>query len=266
MNDKTVLNDSKLREFLDFAVESAQLAGQLTLGYFQCGTQHDLKADQSPVTIADRNSELLLRERIETAYPEHGILGEEHDSKEVAGPARWILDPIDGTHSFINGVPLYSVLVGLEWEGRMVVGVIHLPALHETIFAAEGLGCWWDGKRARVSDASDLSQARLVYTSMDLYRKNNRGDAFDRLANACASDRGFCDAYAHALIATGRADVCAEPIMSIWDVAALYPCITEAGGKLTDWQGVDTHKTPEALVTNGKLHEAALALISNSNV
>lgn len=261
MNDNFVLNDSKMREFLDFAVEAAQLAGALTLGYYQAGTPHELKADRSPVTIADKNAELLLRERIENAYPEHGILGEEHDSKIVDGPARWILDPIDGTHSFINGVPLYSNLVGLEWEGRMVVGVINFPALRETVFAAEGLGCWWNGRRARVSEVSEMSDARMVYTSKKLYEQYDRGHVFDRLVKVCGSDRGFCDAYSHALIATGRADIAAEPIMSIWDVAALYPCITEAGGKLTDWKGVDTHKQPDVLATNGRLHEATLSLL-----
>lgn len=256
------MNDATLREYLDFAVEAAHLAGALTLGYFRAGTPHELKADQSPVTVADRSAELLLRERIEQAYPEHGILGEEHPEKQVTGPARWILDPIDGTYSFINGVPLYSVLIGLEWERRMVVGVMHFPALRETIFAAEGLGCWWDGKRARVSDTSDIADACLVVTCTKGFAEQNREDAYLQVRSACLTDRGWSDAYAYAAVVTGRAEVVLDPVMSIWDNAAIYPCIHEAGGKMTDWSGETDHAAPEAIASNGRLHETVLDLIS----
>ncbi|MBN2446434.1 MAG: histidinol-phosphatase [Phycisphaerae bacterium] len=252
------MDAKQLRDALDFAVESAQLAGAVTLGYFNTGTPHELKADNSPVTIADRKAEQLLRARIERAYPTHGVLGEEFGETTGREAARWILDPIDGTFSFICGVPLYSVLVGLEWQGEMVVGVIHLPALRETIYAARGLGCWWDGRRARVSDVNDLSQARVLVTSTKLVKDRGRLDAYERLRDKCLTDRGWSDAYMYALVATGRADIAIDPIMGLWDNAALLPVITEAGGKFTDWSGKPTHLTPEAVATNGHLHEAVL--------
>lgn len=252
------MDPRELQNILEFAVESAQLAGRLTLGYFNAGTPAELKADNTPVTMADRGAEELLRERIAAAFPTHGILGEEFGELPGHSPARWILDPIDGTQSFISGVPLYSVLVGLEWAGEMVVGVIHLPALDETVYAARGLGCWWNRRPARVSDVTDLARARLVVTSTKLMAAHGRAAAFERLRSACYTDRGWSDAYGYALLATGRTEVVLDPVMSIWDNAALLPIVTEAGGTFTDWTGQTTHRAGEALATNGHLYDAVL--------
>jgi histidinol phosphatase-like enzyme (inositol monophosphatase family) len=255
------MDELQLREVLDFAVEAAQLAGAHTLGYYNTDTPVERKADHSPVTAADRGAEELLRRRIEAAYPTHGIVGEEHGTKTGTAAARWILDPIDGTYSFICGVPLYAVLVGLEWEGEMAVGVIHMPALAETVYAARGLGCWWNGRRARVSAVDDLAQARLVYGGAKFLQQSRRGAELQRLLDACHKDRGWCDAYGYALVATGRAEISLDPVMNVWDTAALLPVITEAGGRLTDWDGTVTHTAPEALATNGRLHDQVLATI-----
>jgi myo-inositol-1(or 4)-monophosphatase len=147
------------RSYLDFAVETAYLAGRLTLGYFQTGVQADFKADDSPVTIADRKAEELIRARIEKHYPRHAIVGEEYGADENEDAShRWFIDPIDGTKSFLRGVPLYAVLIGLEIEGCVEVGVACFPALGELIAAASGQGCWWNGRRARVSEISSLEQ------------------------------------------------------------------------------------------------------------
>jgi histidinol phosphatase-like enzyme (inositol monophosphatase family) len=199
-----------------------------------------------------------LRERIERAFPTHGILGEEHGEKIGSEAGRWILDPIDGTFSFICGVPLYAVLVAFEWEGSAVAGVVHMPALAEMLSAARGLGCTWNGNPAHVSETRNLSDARLVYASAKWAAQNGRGEEFSRLLAASGVDRGWCDAYGYALVATGRADIALDPVMALWDTAALFPVVTEAGGTLTDWRGVRTHKAPEALATNGHLLEPAL--------
>ncbi len=257
------MDERQLREMLDFAVESAQLAGTLTLRYFNAGVTHETKADNSPVTVADRGAEELLRRRIESAYPDHGILGEELGEKTSNSPARWILDPIDGTISFISGVPLYAVLVGLEWAGEMVAGVIHLPALGETVYAGRGLGCHWNGRPAHVSDVTDISQARLVLTSAKTHYAAGRGPAYERLRAACYTDRGWSDAYGYALLATGRAEIVLDPIMSIWDIAALLPVVTEAGGTLTDWSGRTDHTRPECIGTNGHLLGAVMELVKD---
>lgn len=255
------MDSAELRDLLDFAVESAQRAGRATLGYFNADPDVELKTDKSPVTIADRSAEEILRTGIERAYPDHGILGEEFGDKAGTTPARWILDPIDGTVSFVCGAPFYSVLVGLEWSGEMIVGVIHLPALGETVYAARGLGCYCNGRRARVSNVQDLAQARLSCTSVKLLYDHNRGGAYERLRDACYADRGWADAYGYAMLATGRADVVLDPVMSIWDTAALLPVVTEAGGTFTDWNGTTTHTAPEAVATNGHLFEPVMQRI-----
>lgn len=240
------MDAAQLREATAFAVESAQLAGAFTLGYFNAGTPHELKEDRSPVTVADRGAEERLRKRIEAAYPDHGILGEEYGETRAGARARWILDPIDGTVSFISGVPLYSVLVALELDGEVVAGVIHLPALGETVWAAKGQGCWWNGRRARVSDATTLSQSRLCTCGTKLMVDTGHNAEFERVRAGCLLDRGWSDAYAYALLATGRAEVVMDPIMKIWDNAAPAICVREAGGRFGDWQGNDTHTAPEA--------------------
>ncbi len=255
------MDQPDVREILEFAVEAAQLAGTLTLGYFGASPPYELKADRSPVSIADRGAEELLRTRIRAAYPTHGILGEEFGAQPGSVPARWILDPIDGTFSFLSGVPLYSVLVGFEWRGEMLAGVIHLPALRETVYAGRGIGCWWNGRRARVSAQHDLAQARLSVTCVTLFEQQGLGRAFARLRAACLTDRGWADAYGYACLATGRADVVVDPIMNIWDSAALLPVVTEAGGRFTDWTGRATHTSRSVVGSNGHLHEAVLPLL-----
>jgi histidinol phosphatase-like enzyme (inositol monophosphatase family) len=252
------VNERQLRDILDFAVESARLAGGITLGYFNAHPPAEMKADNTPVTVADRAAEQCLRERIEAAFPAHGILGEEFGEKRGTEPARWILDPIDGTQSFICGVPLFSVLVGFEWRGEMLAGVIHLPALGETVYAARGLGCRCNEQPARVSGVANLAQARMSVTSAKLVYEHGKGPAYERLRAACAIDRGWPDAYAYALLATGRVDIVLDPVMSIWDTAALLPVVTEAGGTLTDWAGNATHAAPEAVATNGRLLDAVM--------
>jgi histidinol-phosphatase len=247
------MDAKELAELTEFAVEAAQLAGTLTLGHFNAHPAVELKADNSPVTAADRGAEELLRQRIARAFPRHGILGEEFGEEVGQDPGRWILDPIDGTYSFVCGVPLYAVLVAFEWQKEVVCGVIHLPALSETLWAARGLGCFWNGRRARVSDVAELREARVVHAGAQWMEACGRGREASRLLRACHKDRGWCDAYGYALVATGRAEISLDPAMQIWDTAALLPVVTEAGGTLTDWQGNPTHTAPEALATNGRL-------------
>lgn len=249
---------AELSEILEFAVDATLEAGRLTLRYFQNEPEIELKADDTPVTIADRGAEELLRERIQKTFPTHGILGEEFGEQTGSEPARWILDPIDGTVSFVSGIPFYTNLVGLEWNGEMVLGVINAPALDDIVYAARGLGARWGERRARVSDVAELSAARLSTTSTRLLAEYGRESAYRGLRDRCRTDRGYPDAYGYLLLATGRVDVMLDPIMSIWDSAALLPVVTEAGGTFTDWKGNPTHRAPEALATNGHLFDAVL--------
>jgi histidinol phosphatase-like enzyme (inositol monophosphatase family) len=256
------VDPQQLREILEFAVAAAREAGALTLQYFHGDPAVWLKADRSPVTTADLEAETLLRRRIEQRFPGHGILGEEHGESAGREPGRWIVDPIDGTFSFICGVPLYSTLVGFEWRGQMLAGVIHLPALGVTVWAGQGLGCRFGDRPARVSDVAELAQARLSTTSIRTAQRCGRYERYARLRDACRTDRGWPDAYAYAVLAAGGVDVVVDPIMSPWDSAALVPIVTEAGGRFTDWAGNPGHMAPEALATNGHLHAQAVRLLS----
>lgn len=243
-----------LRALLDFATEMAWQAGKITLRYFQSGVAVDQKADESPVTVADRECEAFMRSRIGTAYPGHAIIGEEEGSSGAADAEyRWVLDPIDGTKSFIRGVPLYGVLIGLLRGDDPVMGVIHLPALNETVYAAEGLGCYWNGRSCRVSAVNRIDQALLTGTIAHGYERHGKAAAFKALQGRAGLFRTWGDCYAYALVATGRAEIALDPAMSLWDAAALLPVLREAGGTYTDWQGNPTVHHEEGLATNGLL-------------
>ena len=186
----------KLDSYLHFARQLAYRAGRITLSYYNKGIQHDLKKDESPVTAADRATEQFIRGEIEKAYPTHAIVGEEYGEKAGAkNPFRWIVDPIDGTKSFMKGVPFYSVLLALEIEGVSRVGVVCFPALDEILYAADGLGAWWNGKRARVSEVKNLKEAVFTYTSWSGFRTKKRLDVFTNMHKECFYGRGWSDAY-----------------------------------------------------------------------
>lgn len=250
-----------LRDLRDFAADLAWQAGKLTLRYYQTNLTPEVKADQSPVTIADRESERLMRELIEARYPHHSILGEEEGETRPGATYRWILDPIDGTRTFVRGVPLYAVLVGLERAGEVIAGAVNIPALGDFLVAARGEGCAWNGRRARVSPVSDLRDALLLCTDAESMEQYGRGAAYRRIVAATKMQRTWGDAYGYVLVATGRAEATLDPQMSPWDCAALLPVLEEAGGSFTDWQGRPTIYGGEAIGTNGLVLGELLALV-----
>ncbi len=252
-----------LRNYLDFALETAWQAGQLTLGYFQTGIRPDFKTDDSPVTVADREAERLIRSRIESKYPDHGIIGEEYGAENAEGRShRWIIDPIDGTRSFVRGVPMYSVLIGLEIEGVCQVGVAHFPALRETIAAATGEGCWWNGRRAHVSEVKHLKDGVVVHADTSSFARYNRAENWMRLQQAAGYCAGGYDSYGYFLVATGRAELMLDPIMSVWDCAPHLPILQEAGGFFGNWQGQPTIHGDEAIATTPALLPEVMKLIN----
>jgi myo-inositol-1(or 4)-monophosphatase len=251
--------------YLDFAVETAYLAGRLTLGYFQTGIRPDLKADDTPVTAADRAAEQLIRGRIERQYPQHAIVGEEFGVTEHAGSEfRWFVDPIDGTKSFVRGVPLYGVLIGLEVAGAIAVGAAYFPALDEMLAAAAGEGCWWNGRRAHVSDVTELRRATVSFTDPASFAAYGRRAAWERIQSATHFRTGWGDCYGHALVATGRIELMLDPIMSAWDCGPFPVILQEAGGYFGDWQGNATIYGNEALSTTRALLPEVLASIEQS--
>jgi myo-inositol-1(or 4)-monophosphatase len=251
-----------LQEYLDFTVETAYLAGRLTLGYFLTDVRADMKADNTFVTVADRKSEELIRQRIESRYPQHAIVGEEYGAKGTEEAShRWFIDPIDGTKAFVCGVPLYAVLIGLEIDGTSQVGAVYFPALDEMIAAAIGHGCWWNGRRARVSQLGELARAIVTFTDPLGFERHNRVDEWARIRHATYYQAGWTDAYGYMLVATGRTHLVLDPVMQAWDAAPFPPILQEAGGYFGDWQGNVTIYGREGLATSKTLLPNVLSVL-----
>jgi histidinol phosphatase-like enzyme (inositol monophosphatase family) len=253
--------EAELAELLTVARRAAALAGEVIMPVFHGSFSVETKADRTPVTIADRRAEEVVRTFLEKECPGHGILGEEFGEQQGDGRHRWILDPIDGTKSFIHRVPLFGTLVALERDGQPVIGIIACHAAGETIWAAKGGGAFLNGEQVRVSATASLGDATVLMTSFQgMPRYHAR--AFDRLTEQADLLRTWGDCYGYLMVASGRADVMLDPVMSLWDVAALKPVLNEAGGKLTTWQG-DEALGDSAVATNGVLHPAVLEAIAD---
>ena len=257
MHDAPPVDDALIR----FAVDIAREAGELTLGWFR---QSDLtvegKSDGTPVTIADRSAERLLRDRIAAAFPDDGIVGEEEPDTAGRSGRTWILDPIDGTQSFIHGVPLYGNLVALEDEHGPAVGVVNIPGLDECVWAGRERGCFIDGEPARVSSQSGIPGACIVTSGVDYWPSAAKLQAF---VEPGAVIRTWGDAYGYVLVATGRADAMVDPIVNRWDVAPFLTILPEAGGTFSDFTGAVTADGGTALAANAILHDEILGILAN---
>ena len=249
------------KELLDFAVDLARGAGDITLRYFRKQPETSKKSDGSYVTIADREAEEYLRRQIAERFPNDGVLGEEDGETQGTSGRRWILDPIDGTFAFVHGVPLYGVLIAVEIENELTVGVVNMPALGEIVSAAKGLGCFLNGEPARVSKTSRLEDALLLSTSFIACSRAGYGRAAELLQARAKVSRTWGDCYGYVLVATGRADVMLDPVMNLWDCAPLLPILEEAGGTFTDWRGVTTASGGNAIATNGLLFNEVMSLV-----
>jgi myo-inositol-1(or 4)-monophosphatase len=223
---------------LQLALEMAEKAGKLTLEYFGMKSlQVFSKRDDSPVTEADRKAEELIRGGIAARFPEDGLFGEEFDERPSGNGRRWIIDPIDGTRSFIHGVPLYGVMIALEVEGSPRIGVINFPALGELYHAETGYGAYMNGSSVQVSAISESAVSTVVFTEKEYLLDPPSTHPVDLLRSDAGLVRGWGDCYGHMLVASGRAEVAVDKIMSPWDCAAIIPIITEAGGCCFDYEG-----------------------------
>lgn len=255
-------------ERLEFAVAIAREAGDVTLKYFRrTDLKVDQKSDATPVTIADRSAEELLRERISKRYGNDAIYGEEFGEQSGTTGFQWTLDPIDGTKSFIHGVPLFTNLVAVLFNNEPVIGVINAPILGETVYAAKGKGCWHllgdttKPQPARVSKTPRLCEGLFVTSevlSFETLRQQDTLDVFIKLQRAARLTRTWGDAYGYLLVATGRAELAVDPQMSLWDSAPLQTVIEEAGGFFGDWNGNPTIHAGESIATNGLITEEVL--------
>ena len=258
---------------LSLAVDAAHAAGDL-VREMRARTKLgiDTKHDGTPVTEADRGAERLIRDLVGERFPTDAILGEEFDDKpgepdaEDGSRYRWVLDPIDGTISYVHNVPLYGCLIAITKDGKPHAGVIHMPGLGETVFAEIGGGCWHMPTagvapvRARVSSVASFSESLICQTSYDYMPGDRFGTLYTDLCRAARRSRGWSDCYGHLLVATGRAEACVDGDIALWDFAAAAPLITEAGGRFTDWAGVETLDTDRVVLSNGHVHDEVLAL------
>jgi histidinol phosphatase-like enzyme (inositol monophosphatase family) len=264
---------SEVQARLEFARRAAVEAASVIMAHFsgcEDGVRFQVKPDGSPVTAADTGAEEMVRGLIGRAWPADGVIGEECGAADGLSDYRWVIDPIDGTKSFIHGVPLFGTLIGVQHRQgtggpwRSVAGVANFPALAECAWAAVGSGAWHSRgggppTRARVSTISRLAEATISVTSPRSMLER-AASFYTRLNAACKLSRGWSDCYGTLLVATGRIEVMLDPPMKLWDVAALEPIIAEAGGKLTGWDGAPTEGPTGAIASNGWVHGEVLAL------
>lgn len=267
------MSNAEITSRLEYAVEIARKAGDFTLQHYRNpGLAVERKGDGSPVTVADQGAEKLLRELISQRFADDAIVGEEFGKTAGTSGYQWILDPIDGTKSFISGVPLYTTLVAVMRNDEPLIGVIFAPAVDEMVYAAKGQGCWHvvdDGERhaAKVSSVGSLSEAVYLTTCVRSYTLDRPQDGrgvFDKLAESCRVSRTWGDAFGYMLVATGRAEIMIDPVMNLWDAAALQPIIEEAGGEFFDWHGRPTVHSGEAVATNGALAAQVRQILGDS--
>jgi histidinol phosphatase-like enzyme (inositol monophosphatase family) len=253
-----------MNEFIEFARELAEASGEIVSKYFRTSMLVCEKSDLSPVTVADRQAEQVMRHLIQSHYPDHDILGEEFEPVNHGAEYQWVLDPIDGTKTFVAGTVLFGTLIALLKNGRPILGVINNPITNQTLIG-DGHRTWLNGMVVHVRDCSSIEDATLLTTSHWSVGKNRDEKAFEALTKRTKMYRTWGDCYGYYMVATGYADIMIDPTMHIWDVAPLIPIIEGAGGRITDYFGNDPMSAEGTVATTGRIHaEVIRALNSNS--
>ena len=249
------------QSLMQAAADVARIAGTFALGHFRERLDVESKADGSPVTIADRGAEQLARDWIGARFPADGILGEEFGLTRADAARRWIIDPIDGTKSFVRGVPLWGTLVAVAEGDTVLAGAVYCAPTDEMVVAGLGAGCWWNGTRCRVSTVDQLVHATALTTDERMGGSAEKLEGWRALGERVGLVRSWGDCYGYVLLATGRAEIMVDPVMNPWDSAAVAPIVTEAGGVFTDWSGRATPWGADAIATNAMLAVAARAAL-----
>ena len=241
--------------------EVARIAGDAALRHFRGSLTVETKSDGSPVTAADREAERAVRDWVERKFPQDGVLGEEFGEDRPGAVRRWIIDPIDGTRSFVHGVPLWGSLIAFCEGNEVLAGAAYYPAVGEMLVAAPGQGAWWNGARCAVSTVSEMDCATVCTTDERFEAHPPRREGWESLADHAQMSRSWGDCYGYLLVATGRAEAMVDPVLSPWDAAALLPVIEEAGGRFTDWHGKRTAFGGSAVATNAALADRVRELL-----
>lgn len=248
-------------ELIDFAKVLADESAQVIRRYFRADYQVEVKADATPVTIADRKAEEVMRSLIEREFPEHGVLGEEFGQSNPQAEYQWVLDPIDGTKNFVAGSFLFGTLIALVHNGRPIIGVINQPLLNDFL-VGDGAGCWLNERKIAVRPCQRIEEALLVSTSHRSVAQHHDAAAYERLTQRVLRYRTWGDCHGYYLVAIGGADIMTDPILSEWDLMALIPIIEGAGGRITDWRGADPIGGYGAIATAGPIHDEVVRLLN----
>jgi histidinol-phosphatase len=252
---------SEQADWMKAAEEAARVAGAVALGHYRRGVVVEMKGDGTPVSVADRQAEEAVRTWLEARFPKDGILGEELGAARPEARRRWLVDPIDGTKTFVRRVPLWGTLVALVEGEDVLAGAAFFPAVDELVVAGRGAGCLWNGQAARVSKVSRLSEASVLATDEQFAGNSVQQTRWRRLAASAALTRTWGDCYGYLLVATGRAEVMVDGVMAPWDSAALKPIIEEAGGIFSDWKGRPTAFGGDCIATNAAVSQPVRALL-----
>lgn len=244
-----------------FAEELADEAARVIRPHFRSALAVEEKHDESPVTIADKEAEEAMRALIARRFPGHGIVGEEHGETRADAEYRWVLDPIDGTKSFILGLPTFATLIALEHQGRPILGVIDQPIVRHRVVGTEA-GTTLNGNRVRVRECASLAAAYLLTPDHLMVEKHQDASSFEALTRAVKCYRCTGDGYAYGLLACGFADVIVDPIMNLWDLSALIPVVRGAGGRITDWQGNDPVGATSSVAAHPAIHARVIELLA----
>jgi histidinol-phosphatase len=248
----------------ELAIEAARQAGDLAKKYFDSSFEVEWKQDASPVTIADKQAEELIRTAVKKHFPNDGFLGEEYQAEPGTSGYRWVIDPIDGTRAFVRKIPLWGTLIGLEYQGDVFGGVAYAPGVGNLWRGLRGDGAFVDDKRIQVAKTQQLSQAYLSYSGVNWFKSAGYLNQFLELSNATERSRGLGDFYGFALVAQGSIDIMVDHGVHPWDIAAMIPIVEEAGGEFTSWNGERTIHAVDVMATNKQLAPQVRAILKAS--
>ena len=247
-------------QFLTVALEAAKNAEEIITSYYTGDAMKvEMKADETPVTLADTGAEKVIRETIKQAFPDHGFIGEEYGIEEGESPYLWIIDPIDATKNYIRKIPIFGTQIALMKGEELILGVSNAPLLNELLYAEAGDGAFLNGEPITVSSVTHPKDAMVCHGGLNWFVEKGTFPGIYNFIKDAARTRGFGDFYMYHLVASARADAVVEAAISIWDIAAISVIVREAGGKVTDIRGQDITKDTESMVaTNGILHDTVL--------
>ncbi len=259
------LKKKHLERLLEFAIKTVKKSNAITIKYYSKKIKHRVKENLTPVTIADVKAENFIISKIKENYPKHSILAEEHGKSVNEAEFKWIIDPIDGTKNYMRRYPFWGTLLALEFQGEVVLGIISMPAINEFVYAAKGMGCYYNDKRSKVSKIKAIKDSYLIHGGLDYILTEPYKNNFMNLVSQTYYNRGFGDCHGHSFIINGRAEMMIDPHVAPYDVASVKICVEESGGRFSDLNGNNTIYGGNALVTNGKVHDTVLKIL-NENI